>query len=494
MPVRPPRRTAIVIFGASGDLTSRKVVPALHSLRCAGLLPKSTQVIGVARTPLTDGGFRERLSRGIAEYSRLKPGIREKWPSSAQSLSYLRGDYDDPATYRALAERLSGSADSGQVDRLFYLATPPTLFPVIVKGLGDQGLASSDRAWTRIIIEKPFGRDRRSARTLNAKVHAAFEEDQVYRIDHYLGKETVQNIFSLRFANTIFEPLWNRNYVDHVQITVAESVGVEHRAGYYEQAGVLRDMVQNHLLQLLSLTAMEPPAAFDAQHTRDEKSKVLSSVRKPRAQNAVWGQYDGYRKEKGVAKDSRTPTFVALKLYVDNWRWHGVPFYLRTGKMLSRKTSEISLKFKAVPLMLFHESKDVSPNRIALCIQPDEGVQLRFETKVPGMGMKTSPADMVFHYNRFGKNVLPDAYERLLLDAIEGDQNLFARNDFEDEAWALLDPLLKGPEREDGGDALHFYRAGSWGPSEAERFLARDGRSWELSCAMGPVPRARRNA
>jgi glucose-6-phosphate 1-dehydrogenase len=482
---KAPKRTAIVIFGASGDLTSRKIIPALHSLMRAGLMPKSTKIIGVARSRLTDDAFRDRLSKGIAKNSRLRPGVKKQWPSSAPSLSYLAGDYGDPKTYRLLAEKLSNSGSgAANANHLFYLATPETVFPMIVKQLGRSGLARAGSAWRRIIIEKPFGRDRRSARKLNRQVHAVFDDDQVYRIDHYLGKETVQNIVSLRFANAIFEPLWNRNYVDHVQITMAESIGVEHHTGYYEQAGVLRDMVQNHLLQLLTLTAMEPPSAFDAKNLWAEKVKVLEAVRRPKADDAVFGQYEGYRRETRVSKDSRTPTFVALKLYVDNWRWHGVPFYLRTGKMLAQKTTEIVLKFRSVPLLLFPESEDVSPNRISLCIQPDEGVHLRFETKSPGMGMKMAPADLVFNYNRFGKNALPEAYERLLLDVIHGDPTLFVRSDFEDRSWAILDPLLDVSEKAED-DALLLYKEGSWGPTEADRLMARDERSWELGCSAG---------
>jgi glucose-6-phosphate 1-dehydrogenase len=479
---KAPKRTAIIIFGASGDLTSRKIIPALHSLEFNGLIPKSTQIIGVARSPLTVDEFRDQLSKGIAENSRLQPGVKGPWPSSA-NLFYLEGGYDDPKTYRLLAKELSGPGkDSSNVNHLFYLATPETVFPQIVKQLEKSGLARQDSAWRRIVIEKPFGKDRRSARELNRQVHTVFDESQVYRIDHYLGKETVQNIVSLRFANAIFEPLWNRNYVDHVQITMAESIGVEERAGYYEQAGVLRDMVQNHVLQLLSLTAMEPPSTFDAENLRNEKVKVLNDVRRPQADDTVWGQYKGYLKETGVARGSKTPTYVAMKLYVDNWRWQGVPFYLRTGKMLARKATEIALQFRSVPLMLFPGRKEVTPNRISLCIQPDEGVNLRFETKVPGMGMKTAPADLVFQYNRSGKNVLPEAYERLLLDVIRGDPTLFVRDDFEDRSWAILDPLLNGSEKPDD-DALHQYKEGSWGPTEADQLMARDGRSWELRCS-----------
>jgi glucose-6-phosphate 1-dehydrogenase len=478
------KKTALIIFGASGDLTRRKIIPALHSLEFARLIPKSTQIIGVARSPLTDDEFRDQLSKGITKNSRLQPGVKGQWPSSA-NLSYLEGGYDDPKTYHLLAEKLSNSGkESSNVNHLFYLATPETVFPHIVEQLDKSGLVRPGSGWRRIVIEKPFGRDRRSARALNREVHTVFHEDQVYRIDHYLGKETVQNIVSLRFANAIFEPLWNRNYVDHVQITMAESIGVEGRAGYYEQAGVLRDMVQNHVLQLLSLMAMEPPSTFDAESLRDEKVKVLNDVRRPLKEDTVWGQYKGYLKETGVAKDSKTPTYVAMKLYVDNWRWQGVPFYLRTGKMLARKATEIGLQFRSVPLMLFPGSRNVAPNRISICIQPDEGVNLRFETKVPGMGMKMAPADLVFQYKRFGKNVLPEAYERLLLDVIRGDPTLFVRGDFEDRSWAILDPLLNGSEQPDDA-ALHPYKEGSWGPTEADELMARDGRSWELRCSAG---------
>lgn len=483
---------AIVIFGASGDLTQRKLAPALHSLSCAGLLSPRTRIIGVARSPLSDEQWRQYIYEGVVEYARLKPGsvlspegaapaarLCELWPSFAGRFSYLVGDYDNLDTYRRLTQQLNGFASETLHNCLLYLATPPFLYPLVIEQLGQSGLNRNPGGWTRIIIEKPFGHDLASAVELDRQVHTVFDESQVYRIDHYLGKETVQNLLTFRFANAIFEPLWNRNYVDHVQIAVAESVGVEHRARYYDRAGVVRDMVQNHLLQLLALMAMEPPVVADAKALRDEKVKVLHAVRPITATDVVLGQYVGYREEPNVAPDSRTPTYVALRLWVNNWRWRGVPFYLRTGKRLAQKVTEITLQFKQVPHLLFPESEEMAMNRLTFAIQPDEGIYLRFGVKIPGAGMRVAPVDMEFHYSdRFGQQVLPEAYERLLLDAIQGDASLFARSDEIERAWALVDPIL-----DDSSRPLFFYEPGTWGPKEADTFLAQEDRAWCLGCS-----------
>ena len=478
--LHPAPPATIVIFGASGDLTQRKLVPAIHSLACAGHLNRSTHVLGVGRTDLENDAFRSRLFAGVQEYARLKSDqmLCDLWPDFESRFTYLRMSTDEPADYARLEQHLhaSGVHDETEGNTLYYVATPPSAVPPIVCGLRETGPAPGDRGWRRIVFEKPFGEDLASARRLNELAHTAFDESQILRIDHYLGKETVQSILAFRFANAIFEPLWNRDYVDHLQITVAESIGVERRAGYYDRTGVLRDIVQNHLLQLAALVAMEPPGSATPKALRNEKLKVLDAVRPPRVEEARFGQYAGYRNEDGVEPDSTTPTYAAIRLQIENWRWHGVPFYLRAGKRMAKKTTEVTLQFRDVPHQLFPGAAP-APNRIALKIQPDEGVHLRFQTKRPGAGMETHPADMVFRYeDRFGDAALPDAYERLLLDALSGDPSLFIRADEIERSWEIVDPLLRAQVDPSP------YPQGSWGPRGAVELLDGTGRRWLDEC------------
>lgn len=476
----------IVIFGASGDLTQRKLVPALHTLACDGLIPRQSQIIGVARTDLSNQAFRDHLFKGITLYARARPGTCELWPKSAARHTYVAGSYEDPDTYLRLTEHLKQIVEETDIrdNSLYYLATPPALYPIIIDRMGKAGLNRSDSGWARIIIEKPFGQDLASARELNEQIHSVFDESQVYRIDHYLGKETAQNILFFRFANAIFEPIWNQKYIDNIQITVSETVGVGHRAGYYDKAGVLRDMFQNHLLQLMTLTAMEPPASFNADAIRNEKVKVLSAVRSISLDDVtkftVRGQYKGYRETSKIDPDSQTATYGALELYIDNWRWHGVPFYLRSGKMLGTKTSEIVVHFQRPPHFMFPlpPHREITPNVLALSIQPDEGMHIRFEVKKPNTLAETRSVDMEFHYaDAFGADALPDAYERLLLDALKGDASLFTRSDGIELAWQLIDPIIHG-WKSPAAPRLAIYEPGSWGPKEADELLKKSNRKW----------------
>jgi glucose-6-phosphate 1-dehydrogenase len=416
----------------------------------------------------------------------------KRWDEFAAKLSYVPGDAAKAGGLDQLSNWLGDAEGSANSGRLYYLAVAPNLYPAIVTQLGESGLARDDGGWRRVVIEKPFGRDLASARELNATLHRHFREDQVFRIDHYLGKETVQNILVFRFANTLFEPLWNHNYIDHVQITVAEKVTVEDRGAYYDKAGVLRDMFQNHFLQLLTLVAMEAPARFAPEPLRNEKVKVLDAVAPPVPEQpercadrqVVVGQYDGYRAERDVAPNSRTPTFAAIRLFIDNWRWRGVPFYLRSGKALAERLTEVVIQFHCPPHLMFPlpPGTELQCNRLALCIQPDEGIHLCFQSKVPDEGMVLRPADMEFHYGTTYPGVsIPDAYERLLQDALAGDAALFMRSDEIERAWAIMDPLIAATERPDAPPP-EPYPAGSWGPECAQKFLAHDGRAWASLC------------
>jgi glucose-6-phosphate 1-dehydrogenase len=493
----------MIICGATGDLTERKLGPALYNTLLGGFLPPEFTMVGFARRDLTDEQFREHLLEGINRYSRNKPVKPAIWESIANAIEYHRGDFDDPAAYVELGKRLDRiDRDRGTAgNRLFYLAVPPSLYPEIVNQLDRAGLAASGerrrsgskRGWTRVIVEKPFGYDLESAQALNREISAVFDEDQVYRIDHYLGKETVQNLSVFRFGNGLFEPIWNRRYIDSVQITVAETVGVEGRGEFYDQTGALRDIVQNHGLQLLAMFAMEPPVEFGAEDLRDEKLKVLRAVRpmarEDVATNTVRGQYvsgwvEGervgpYRDEPEVAPDSDTETYVALKLGIDSWRWAGVPFYIRTGKALPSRVTEIAVQFRRAPLALFARAgaPQVDPNVLAIRVQPDEGILLRFGAKVPGQGLQIRTVNMDFRYGSSFAVDSPDAYETLLLDAMIGDASLFTRDDEVERAWTILDPILDAWAAGEGGP-LHFYAAGSWGPPAADELLERDGRAW----------------
>lgn len=474
------KSTSIVIFGASGDLTKRKLIPALYNLFLKGRLAEDFVIVGNSRTDYSHDDFREKMRDAMKEFAQSYGD--NSFNDFAGHLYYLPGNVKDVAFYHELDSFLAEHEADG-ANRLYYLSTAPFLYQPILEKLGEGGLNTGD-GWRRVVIEKPFGYDLDTAQALNDKVHEVFPEDQVYRIDHYLGKETAQNLLFFRFANTIFEPIWNRNYIDHVQITVAESVDVGRRAEYYDTSGVLRDMFQNHLLQLLALTAMEPPASFEADALRNEKVKVLQAVKPVSLDDVVVAQYDGYCDLDGVEEGSITPTYAAMRLEVGNWRWQGVPFYLRSGKSLPRKTSEITVVFKEPPHMMFRREQigGFNPNKLTICIQPDEGISLGFEAKLPDTSQDTQTVHMNFGYAQsFGECEIPDAYERLLLDGILGDAALFSRGDEIEAQWTIIDHIM-GQLTADDAPPIAQYAPDTWGPSEADALLDRAGNAWTLRC------------
>ncbi|HEY6141528.1 MAG TPA: glucose-6-phosphate dehydrogenase [Thermoanaerobaculia bacterium] len=494
---RVPDASCLVIFGASGDLTQRKLMPALYSLAHDGLLPAGQTIVGFARPEFTDEAWRMAMREACNKFARVRPVDDAVWENFAKGIFYVRGDFNDPEAYLRLNQRLQECDRTRGTGgrRIYYLAVPPNFFPIISELLGAEKMVNDPERggpFTRVIIEKPFGHDLASAKELNRVAVTTFRERQVFRIDHYLGKETVQNLLVLRFANGIFEPFWNRQYIDHVQFTVAETVGVEKRGNYFETAGIARDIIQNHMLQLVSLIGMEPPVAYEPEAVRDEKVKVLRALREfPRGreeEHAVRGQYtDGsvlgepapaYRKEPNVNPESKVETYSAIKLFIDNWRWADVPFYVRAGKRLPKRVTDISIHFRAAPYPLFNKMQTLrmGSNVLAIRIQPDEGISLKFDSKVPGPTVRTAPVTMEFRYaTSFGAEP-PEAYERLLLETMLGDSTLFARRDEVETAWAWIDPLLRAWAGD--GRAPEPYPAGTWGPGEADALIEKDGRKW----------------
>lgn len=490
---------ALIIFGASGDLTYRKLIPAIFDLHKQDSLPKNFAVLGVARSPFTDDSFREKMKDGIRQFATAKDIPDEELNTFCQKLHYLSINTDDSKEYSKLKERLEllDKEEGTAGNYIFYLSTPPSLYPLVPKYLAEQGLNRENGNFRRIIIEKPFGTDLKSAIELNKSLGQDYDEEQIYRIDHYLGKETVQNMLVTRFANGIYEPLWNRNYIHHVEITAAESIGVENRGGYYDHSGALRDMVQNHLLQLVALVAMEPPMSIDSVSIRNEKLKVFQAFR-PLSnddlfKNVIRGQYTaanikgkyakGYREEKDVNPDSRTETYVAMKLFIDNWRWGDVPFYVRTGKRLPTRVSEVVIHFKPAPQRLFPEAEGLSndDNQLVIRIQPDEGILLKTKMKVPGSGYQVKNVNMDFHYSQLQNTYLPEAYERLLLDCMVGDSTLYIRGDALEATWKFVQPLLdfwdKNPDA-----PLQGYPAGSWGPANSDDLIEEENLTWRYPC------------
>ena len=484
------RPTVIAIFGVTGDLARRKLIPALYSNFVKGRLPEDLRIVGVGRREWTDDTLIDHAHQSLRNYAAT---VFEDcaWDRFRQTLSYSKVNLPQPETYQNLKGDLD-ALDGGSSNRLYYLSIAPAFYRDVIVNLGaldmarENGGGRVDTAppWRRIVIEKPFGYDLATAKSLNRTVHSVFNESQVYRIDHYLGKETAQNILFMRFANTIFEPIWNRSHISNVQVTVAETVDVGTRAGYYDKSGVMRDMMQNHLLQLLSLIAMEPPSAFDADALRNEKVKVLQAARAVKLEDTVRGQYDSYRAAEGVAPGSATPTFAALKLFIDNWRWKDIPFYLRSGKALRQKTTQVNIQFKRPPNSIFEltESGDYSRNMLSICIQPDEGIHLTIEAKIPDQQIAKS-VDMELHYeNAFVAEDLPDAYERLILDAINGDAALFIRGDEIESAWKIVDPIIDAWSQDPAAPPMQCYAKGSWGPAAADELLERDEHLWRISC------------
>ncbi|PXA73085.1 glucose-6-phosphate dehydrogenase [Vibrio sp. 11986-1-5] len=486
-----PENSCIVIFGASGDLTYRKLVPALYHLYASKQLPESFTILGVSRTEYSDDSYREKLKRSLRELEQTEPAILDAF---CEHLHYQALDTSDVDDYAKLSTRLTQLAEQYQQDQrntLFYLATPPSLYGVIPACLAAHGLNDEQDGWKRLIIEKPFGYDLQSAQALDIEIHRHFAEHQIYRIDHYLGKETVQNLLVFRFANGMFEPLWNRNFIDYVEITGAEFLGVEERGGYYDGSGAVRDMFQNHLLQVLAMVSMEPPAEINANSIRNEVNKVLQSLQ-PLSEadlrnNLVLGQYTeseirgqflpSYRDEPGVADDSRTETYVALKMFINNWRWNGVPFYVRSGKRLPTRVTEVVIHFKRTPHPVF--GQNAPDNKLIIRIQPDEGIQMSFGLKEPGAGFKAKEVSMNFHYTSLAETKMLTAYERLLLDALNGDATLFARTDAVEACWKFVQPIL---DFKQDPQALFGYACGTWGPIEADQLLERDGRAWRFPC------------